>query len=72
MFTADVAAKSGVEPSECVELAKHVHLDCPNLVFSGLMTIGMLDYSSTPKNFKVFKHKQKKKFISCLWFKSRP
>jgi PLP dependent protein len=28
-------------------------LNCPNLVFSGLMTIGMLDYSSTPENFKV-------------------
>lgn len=46
-------AKFGVEPSGCVELAKHVKLNCPNLVFSGLMTIGMLDYSSTPENFKV-------------------
>jgi hypothetical protein len=36
-----------------MELAKHVKLNCPNLVFSGLMTIGMLDYSSTPENFKV-------------------
>ena len=48
-----IAAKSGVEPSGCVELAKHVSLDCPNLEFCGLMTIGMLDYSSTPENFKV-------------------
>jgi hypothetical protein len=48
-----VAAKFGVEPSGCVELAKHVSLGCPNLEFSGLMTIGMLDYSSTPENFKV-------------------
>jgi uncharacterized pyridoxal phosphate-containing UPF0001 family protein len=47
------AAKFGVDPSGCVELAKHVKLNCPNLVFSGLMTIGMLDYSSTPENFKV-------------------
>lgn len=47
------AAKFGVDPSGCVELAKHVKLGCPNLVFSGLMTIGMLDYSSTPENFKV-------------------
>ena len=48
-----MAAKSGVEPSDCVELAKHVKLGCPNLEFSGLMTIGMPDYSSTPENFRV-------------------
>lgn len=48
-----MAAKSGVEPSECLELAKHVKQECPNLRFSGLMTIGMLDYTSTPENFKV-------------------
>ena len=48
-----IAAKFGVHPSGCAELAKHVKLNCPNLVFSGLMTIGMLDYSSTPENFKV-------------------
>jgi hypothetical protein len=47
------AAKFGVDPSGCVGLAKHVKISCPNLVFSGLMTIGMLDYSSTPENFKV-------------------
>jgi len=47
------AAKSGVEPSECLELAKHVKQECPNLRFSGLMTIGMLDYTSTPENFQV-------------------
>ncbi|PWZ26242.1 Uncharacterized protein YnbB [Zea mays] len=46
------AAKIGVDPSGCVELAKHVRLNNPNLVLSGLMIIGMLDYSSTPKNFK--------------------
>ncbi|XP_043689156.1 pyridoxal phosphate homeostasis protein-like [Telopea speciosissima] len=46
------ASKSGVEPSGCVELAKHIKLGCPNLEFSGLMTIGMLDYTSTPENFK--------------------
>ncbi|CAI9088371.1 OLC1v1022679C1 [Oldenlandia corymbosa var. corymbosa] len=45
-------SKSGVEPSECVDLAKHVKSDCPNLQFSGLMTIGMPDYSSTPENFQ--------------------
>lgn len=48
-----LAAKSGIDPSGCVELAKHVKLQCPNLEFSGLMTIGMPDYSSTPENFKV-------------------
>jgi uncharacterized pyridoxal phosphate-containing UPF0001 family protein len=47
------SAKSGIDPSRCVELAKHVKLECPNLIFSGLMTIGMKDYSSTPVNFKV-------------------
>ncbi|XP_042519497.1 pyridoxal phosphate homeostasis protein-like isoform X2 [Macadamia integrifolia] len=45
-------SKAGVEPSGCVELAKHVKLGCPNLEFSGLMTIGMPDYTSTPENFK--------------------
>ncbi|XP_062208092.1 uncharacterized protein LOC133909603 isoform X3 [Phragmites australis] len=44
--------KSGIDPSKCVELAKHVKLACPHLIFSGLMTIGMKDYSSTPENFK--------------------
>ncbi|XP_077227154.1 uncharacterized protein LOC143860417 isoform X5 [Tasmannia lanceolata] len=50
--TSGEESKSGVNPSGCVELAKHVRLGCPNLEFSGLMTIGMLDYSSTPENFK--------------------
>lgn len=48
-----LAAKSGVDPSGCVELVRHVKLGCPNLKFSGLMTIGMPDYSSTPENFRV-------------------
>lgn len=48
-----VAAKSGVEPSGCLELVKHVSQNCPNLEFCGLMTIGMPDYTSTPENFKV-------------------
>ncbi|KAG6637648.1 pyridoxal phosphate homeostasis protein [Carya illinoinensis] len=50
--TSGEASKSGVDPSGCVELVKHVKLHCPNLEFSGLMTIGMPDYSSTPENFK--------------------
>ncbi|XP_075488670.1 uncharacterized protein LOC142527673 isoform X2 [Primulina tabacum] len=50
--TSGEESKSGVEPSGCVELAKHVRLNCPNLEFCGLMTIGMPDYTSTPENFK--------------------
>nr|CAD1834898.1 unnamed protein product [Ananas comosus var. bracteatus] len=50
--TSGEESKSGVDPSGCVELAKHVKIACPHLVFSGLMTIGMPDYSSTPENFK--------------------
>ncbi|CAK9137255.1 unnamed protein product [Ilex paraguariensis] len=50
--TSGEETKSGVEPTGCVELAKHVSLSCPNLEFCGLMTIGMPDYTSTPENFK--------------------
>ncbi|KAJ4703961.1 Pyridoxal phosphate homeostasis protein [Melia azedarach] len=50
--TSGEESKSGVEPSGCVELVKHVSQECPNLEFCGLMTIGMLDYTSTPENFK--------------------
>lgn len=46
-------AKSGVAPSDSLELARYVRSECPNLEFCGFMTIGMLDYSSTPENFKV-------------------
>ncbi|GAB2258621.1 hypothetical protein Droror1_Dr00014781 [Drosera rotundifolia] len=38
--------KSGVDPSDCVALTKHVKMGCPkNLEFCGLMTIGMPDYT---------------------------
>ncbi|KAI9199006.1 hypothetical protein LWI28_025768 [Acer negundo] len=50
--TSGEESKYGVEPSGCVELAKHVSQECPNLEFCGLMTIGMPDYTSTPENFK--------------------
>eukprot|EP00262_Sarcandra_glabra_P017745 TRINITY_DN6178_c0_g1_i1.p1 TRINITY_DN6178_c0_g1~~TRINITY_DN6178_c0_g1_i1.p1 ORF type:complete len:275 (+),score=26.25 TRINITY_DN6178_c0_g1_i1:146-970(+) len=50
--TSGEVSKSGVEPSGCVDLVKHIKMECPNLVFSGLMTIGMLDYTSTPENFR--------------------
>lgn len=67
MYLAFVAAKSGIDPSGCVELAKHVKLRCPNLIFSGLMTIGMRDYSSTPENFKVrIRIKPKENYIGLL------
>ncbi|XP_047334578.1 pyridoxal phosphate homeostasis protein-like [Impatiens glandulifera] len=49
--TSGEESKYGVSPSECLELVKHVTLSCPNLEFSGLMTIGMPDYTSTPLNF---------------------
>lgn len=50
--TSGEISKSGIEPASCVDLVKHVKFSCPNLVFSGLMTIGMPDYTSTPENFK--------------------
>ncbi|GAV81962.1 Ala_racemase_N domain-containing protein [Cephalotus follicularis] len=50
--TSGEASKYGIDPSGCVRLAEHVKLRCPNLKFSGLMTIGMRDYSSTPENFR--------------------
>ncbi|KAI3419278.1 Pyridoxal phosphate homeostasis protein (PLP homeostasis protein) [Psidium guajava] len=50
--TSGEESKSGVEPSGCVELAKHLSQNCSNLEFCGLMTIGNLDYTSTPENFK--------------------
>ncbi|GMH24994.1 hypothetical protein Nepgr_026837 [Nepenthes gracilis] len=50
--TSGESSKSGVNPSDCVELAKHVNFGCPNLKFCGLMTIGMPDFSSTPENFQ--------------------
>ena len=48
-----LAAKYGVQPSECVPLAQFVRSSCPHLSFAGLMTIGMPDYSSKPQNFEV-------------------
>ncbi|XP_021687636.2 uncharacterized protein LOC110670021 isoform X2 [Hevea brasiliensis] len=41
-----------VNTSGEASLAEYVKLHCPNLVFSGLMTIGMPDYTSTPENFR--------------------
>eukprot|EP00850_Spirogloea_muscicola_P019450 SM000190S04886 [mRNA] locus=s190:234061:239047:- [translate_table: standard] len=51
--TSGEESKFGVDPAECLELVQHVRSGCPNLVFAGLMTIGMLDYSPKPECFKV-------------------
>jgi len=37
--------KSGVQPDEVVEVAKHIKEKCPNIEFKGLMTIGALAHS---------------------------
>ncbi|TYI85280.1 hypothetical protein E1A91_D05G429600v1 [Gossypium mustelinum] len=50
--TSGEPSKSGIDPSGCVRLAEHVKSHCPLLEFSGLMTIGMPDYTSTPENFR--------------------
>ncbi len=39
--TSGEETKYGVEPQECLPLARHIVDNCPNLVFRGLMTIGM-------------------------------
>ena len=49
--TSGEETKHGVEPAEALALAQHVLTSCPHLRFSGLMTIGMPDYTSTPDNF---------------------
>lgn len=41
--TSGEASKSGCEPAECVELARHVAERCPRLRLVGLMTIGRFD-----------------------------
>jgi len=48
-------AKSGIDPSECIEVAKHIINNCPKLKFCGLMTIGMFDRPNDQENpdFKV-------------------
>eukprot|EP00270_Netrium_digitus_P005169 TRINITY_DN1672_c0_g2_i1.p1 TRINITY_DN1672_c0_g2~~TRINITY_DN1672_c0_g2_i1.p1 ORF type:complete len:233 (+),score=71.64 TRINITY_DN1672_c0_g2_i1:221-919(+) len=51
--TSGEESKFGIQPEECVAMAQHVKEECPNLVFAGLMTIGMLDYSSRPENFQM-------------------
>lgn len=49
--TSGEESKYGVEPSDTVALARHIHEECPHLTLAGLMTIGQPDYSSRPENF---------------------
>ncbi|GFR46991.1 hypothetical protein Agub_g8645 [Astrephomene gubernaculifera] len=49
--TSGEESKHGVEPEDCVELARHIAQNCGKLRLAGLMTIGMPDYSSRPENF---------------------
>ena len=42
--TSGEESKFGVEPKDCLPLARHIHDECSNLAFRGLMTIGMPDY----------------------------
>jgi pyridoxal phosphate enzyme (YggS family) len=53
--TSGEASKHGVEPGDCVTLAKHIVSECPRLKFAGLMTIGMPDYTSKPENFETLR-----------------
>mmetsp|Transcript_25227 Transcript_25227/g.42268 ORF Transcript_25227/g.42268 Transcript_25227/m.42268 type:complete len:245 (-) Transcript_25227:163-897(-) len=50
--TSGEESKFGVGPEECVNLCKHVHAECQHLNLTGLMTIGMPDYTSRPENFQ--------------------
>lgn len=50
--TSEEASKFGVNPDDCVPLAKHVVDACPHLRLAGLMTIGKPDYTATPENFQ--------------------
>ena len=50
--TSGEESKNGVQPGEeVVQLSKFILDQCPHLVFRGLMTIGMPDYTSRPENF---------------------
>jgi len=53
--TSGEETKSGVEPGQEVALADYIAKSCPGLRLSGLMTIGMADYTSRPENFKCLK-----------------
>lgn len=44
LILAIVVAKNGAEPSEAVDISKHVVDKCSNLELMGLMTIGRFDH----------------------------
>jgi len=48
--TSGEESKSGVSPDEAISLATHIHGNCPNLRFGGLMSIGSRghDYTAGP------------------------
>eukprot|EP00238_Polyblepharides_amylifera_P001337 CAMPEP_0196571610 /NCGR_PEP_ID=MMETSP1081-20130531/1769_1 /TAXON_ID=36882 /ORGANISM="Pyramimonas amylifera, Strain CCMP720" /LENGTH=234 /DNA_ID=CAMNT_0041888627 /DNA_START=151 /DNA_END=855 /DNA_ORIENTATION=- len=50
--TSGEESKFGVPPNEVVELCRHITQECGHLTLSGLMTIGMPDYTSKPENFQ--------------------
>lgn len=50
--TSGEAAKSGVEPSKCKDLVKHVLSQCSQLAFRGFMTIGQYDPSPRTDDFE--------------------
>jgi len=54
--------KSGVEPKsdDLIALPKHIKENCKSLIFGGLMTIGMPDYTSRPENFLCLQECRKK------------
>ena len=58
--TSGEESKFGVEPADAPQLAEHIHTECKNLRFRGLMTIGQQDYSSRPENFMV-----RGRFLAC-------
>lgn len=50
--------KSGVSPADCPNVCKHIVENCPQLLLSGLMTIGMFgrDPSQENPDFQVSMH----------------
>lgn len=66
-----VLAKNGAEPSEAVDISKHVVDKCSNLELMGLMTIGRFDHdlSSGPNpDFQVQFRSFISQYISWLKF----
>lgn len=66
LILAIVSAKNGAEPSEAVDISKHVVDKCSNLELMGLMTIGRFDHdlSSGPNpDFQVRFHSFTSQYI---------